>query len=96
MAANREKGHIEEDRQVITPLYLKGYSFREIAARCAEQTGRKISHMTVREDVKHILKEFKEQRNELIEYNLTIELERISILELEYWQAWERSNSDSK
>ncbi len=96
MAANREIQHIEEDRNIITQLYLKGYSFRKIAELCESETGRSISHVTVRSDVKAILENFREERNELIEYNLTIELERINILELEYWQGWEKSKSDRK
>lgn len=96
MAANRETQHVEQDRNVITTLYLKGYSFRKIAELCQEETGRKISHETVRADVKAILENFRNERNEMIEYNLTIELERINMLELEYWQGWEKSKSDRK
>jgi hypothetical protein len=31
MGNPRKKTEVDEDRNVITPLYLKGFSFREIA-----------------------------------------------------------------
>ena len=96
MAANRKKSYVDEDRNVITPLYLKGYSFREIANRCQDITGRKISYETVRADVKAILESFQANRNDLIQYHLTIELEKINVLELEYWSVWEKSKEDRK
>jgi len=96
MAANRKITEVEEDRNVITPLYLKGYSLREIANRCTEATGRSISFVTVRSDVKAILKAFQANRDDMIQYNLTIELEKINVLELEYWQVWEKSKADRK
>jgi hypothetical protein len=32
----------------------------------------------------------------LIQYHLTIELEKINVLELEYWNVWEKSKADRK
>jgi hypothetical protein len=96
MAANRLKTEVEEDRNVITPLYLKGYTLREIANRCTDITGRSISFVTVRSDVKAILKAFQTNRDDMIQYNLTIELEKINVLELEYWSVWEKSKADRK
>jgi hypothetical protein len=96
MGNPRKKTEVDEDRNVITPLYLKGFSFREIAKRCSETTGRSVSYETVRNDVKAILEAFQTQRNDLIQYHLTIELEKINVLELEYWNVWEKSKADRK
>jgi len=96
MGNPRKKTEVDEDRNVITPLYLKGFSFREIAKRCSEITGRSVSYETVRNDVKAILEAFQTQRNDLIQYHLTIELEKINVLELEYWNVWEKSKADRK
>lgn len=96
MGRKRKRDEVDADRQIVISLYFKGYTFRDIAARCSEQTGRYVSHVTVRADIKHILEEFKEERNDMIEHNLTVELERINLLETEYWQGWEKSKSDRK
>lgn len=94
MARGRRKNEVETDRQIIMPLYFKGHTLRDIAARCTATTGRYVSHITVRADIKNMLKDFRRERNDMIEYNLTIELEKINVLELEYWQGWEKSKTD--
>jgi hypothetical protein len=96
MARGRRKDEVETDRQIIMPLYFKGYTLRDIAARCTAQTGRYVSHITVRADIKNMLEDFRRERNDMIEYNLTIELEKINVLELEYWQGWEKSKTDKR
>ena len=43
-----------------------------------------------------MLEDFRRERNDMIEYNLTIELEKINVLELESWQGWEKSKTDKR
>lgn len=56
MAATRKAGERERDKQLIASLYFKACTFREIAESVSAITGRTISHVTVFNDVKEILK----------------------------------------
>lgn len=96
MAVTRKAGERERDKQLIAPLYFKGYTFREIAETVSATTGRTISHVTVFNDVKDILKESEEERTNFVNHQLTIELGKINKLEREYWEAWEKSKTDQK
>nr|DAP74661.1 MAG TPA: hypothetical protein [Caudoviricetes sp.] len=96
MAATRKAREKEQDKQLIAPLYFKAYTFREIAESVSAITGRTISHVTVFNDVKEILKESEEARKDFVNNQLTIELGKINKLEREYWEAWEKSKTDQK
>jgi hypothetical protein len=91
MAKLRTKGEREHDMLLISELFTKGKSFREIAFEVNQQHGRNITHVTVFNDVKHILEVWKKDREKLIDYHKTIELEKINRLEKTYWEAWEKS-----
>lgn len=84
-------GEREYDLQLITELFCKGRSFREIAAEVNQLHGRNITHQTVFNEVKQMLRSWKKDREKLIDYHKTIELEKINRLEKTYWDAWEKS-----
>ena len=97
MAAHKRTiGEIEKDEIVISNLYLKGYSYRAIAKVLREDTERtySLSHVQIGEDIKKMLSEWKTVREENIEEWVGIELEKIATLEVEYWEAWEKSKED--
>ncbi len=89
--SRRKNGEREIDLQLISELFTKGKSFREIASEVNQLHGRKITHVTVFNEVKHLLADWKKDREQLIDYHKTIELEKINRLEKTYWDAWERS-----
>lgn len=90
MAKGRSKSEIEKHRRRISELYLKGMLQEDIAAEIG------ISQPTVSRDLKAIQKVW--QKETLYDFNeaKARELERIDILEREYWQAWQRSCEDAE
>ena len=90
MALARSKSEIEKHRRRISELYLKGMLQEDIAAEIG------ISQPTVSRDLKAIQKVW--QKETLYDFNeaKARELERIDILEREYWQAWQRSCEDAE
>ena len=89
--ARRRKGEREKDLALIAELYTKGRSYREIAFQVNEQHGRSITYQTVHNEVKKLLKEWKENREEVIDHQKFIELEKIDRLEKTYWDGYEKS-----
>lgn len=84
---------IRETRlDLVAQLYRRGYSIRQICTEAAKQLGQKsLSTATVHKDVKALLQEWRDERREVIDEALTIELERIDEAVRELWQVWERS-----
>jgi hypothetical protein len=82
----QRKLSIAQRRELVTELYLKGRSQREIAQVC------KVDQKTICKDIKAILEESKERRSSMID---------TAILELklackELWEQWDRSKEDFK
>ena len=95
-APKRTKGEKERDDIIISDLYLKGYSYRAIAKVFKDDKSKKysLSHVQIGENIKKMLKEWKEDRESNIESWVNIELEKIAKLEIEYWLSWEKSKED--
>lgn len=89
MAKDRKPSQIERDRRVIARMYLKGRVQAEIAAEL------KINQSTVSRELKLLVEEWKVERVYDINEWKARELAKIDSLELEYWQAWERSQTDA-
>ncbi len=90
MAKNRSLIQRHNDRKTIADLHLKGWSKTEIA-RYLE-----VAPSTVTRDVEAIQKEWK--ASAVRDYDLAREeeLQKLRLLEKEYWLAWERSQSDKE
>ena len=73
----RSKGERQHDLNLIAELYTKGRSYREIAFEVNERHGRNISYVTVSNEVKKLLKEWKDSREEIIDHQKYIDLEKI-------------------
>ncbi len=95
MAKSRTKVEREHDLQVESELYLKGQSFRAIAVYMNDQFKRKVNHVTVFNDIKLVIQQWEESRNAMIDHHKSIELEKLNILERTYWEAWEKSQTDT-
>lgn len=90
MSKARKKSAIARDRRNIARLYLKG----ELQADIAEQLG--ISQSTVSRDLSAIQKQWQEANIHDINERKSTELAKIDNLELEYWDAWKRSQEDAE
>lgn len=88
---HRSKGERQDDLNLIAELYTKGRSYREIAFEVNERQGRKITHQTVSNEIKKLLKEWEKSRNEIIDHQKFVELAKIDRLEKTYWDGYEKS-----
>ena len=95
MSTARTKRERESDLNIESELYLKGQSFRAIAEHMNTNFRRKLTHVTVFNDIKFVLSQWEESRNKFIDHHKTIELEKLNILERTYWEAWEKSTRDT-
>ncbi len=90
MSKDRQKSEISRDRRNIAALYLRGKTQVEIAAEL------RISQATVSRDLAAIREEWVKESVQAIDQRKAIELAKIDALELEYWDAWERSQIATK
>lgn len=91
MARRCNKGEREADLNLITELYTKGRSYREIAFEVNQRHGRKITYQTVSNEIKKLLKEWEKSRNEIIDHQKFVELAKIDRLEKTYWDGYDKS-----
>lgn len=91
MARRGNKGERETDLNLITELYTKGRSYREIAFEVNQRHGRKITYQTVSNEIKKLLKEWEKSRNEIIDHQKFVELAKIDRLEKTYWDGYDKS-----
>lgn len=80
----------ERDRREISRLYLKGMYQTDIA----EKLG--LSQPTVSRDIKLLIEEWKVERVYDINEAKARELAKVDNLELEYWDAWRRSQENAE
>lgn len=79
----------ERDSIMVSRLYLEGKLQAEIAYEC------KISQPTVSRIIKELITEWQVERVYNINESKARELAKIDRLELEYWNAWRRSQEDA-
>lgn len=92
---------LERDRIFIAELYVKGYTFRDIAYRLNEdlrirEIGYTVTFQQVWNDVKRILIEWKRERKETIDQWMQLELRKLDKMEVELWEQWEQSKSGKR
>jgi phage terminase large subunit len=85
----RKKTPKQRDLRVISRMYLQGMTQGDIA------TELKISQPTVSREIKKLVEEWKVERVYDINEAKQRELAKIDNLELEYWEAWKRSQQDA-
>ena len=81
----RESVRMEQRRQQVAELYLKGSSQMQIA----RQLG--VSQSTVSTDLKAIRREWRDSRIRDFDEAVAVELRKLDNLEREAWLAWERT-----
>jgi hypothetical protein len=81
---------------IVSELYKRGYSVREIAKEVKNRLGleKEMSTGTVFNDVQTLLKEWKESRIMDTDFALQLELSRIDDTVRELWSQWEKSKQD--
>ena len=84
-ATKRTQIQIDKDRLEIARLYLKGIIQADIAARLG------MTRQMVGYDLKAIQAQWLQSSLVAFDQRISIELAKIDNLEIEYWEAWERS-----
>lgn len=80
---------------IISQLYMRGYSHREIRDEVMARLNlSSYSLRTVSKDVHRLLKEWKDARIENTDESVLLELSRIDKILKEAWDAWEKSKQD--
>lgn len=94
----RTKDQREFDLVFCSNLFLRGYTYREISERLNEGNARRgvgytITQQMVYWDMQQLLIEWKRERMENIDDYVTQELRKLDKMEVELWEAWERSKT---
>lgn len=93
---NRQRRQIKLSRlEIVAELYKRGNSVRKIQSEVMKRLDlNSYSTKTVHDDIQTLLKEWRENRLENIDYALQLELERIDDTVRELWVQWEKSKQD--
>lgn len=86
----RSEAEQERDRREISRLYLQGMYQVDIAGRLG------LSQPTVSRDIQVLIDEWKIERAYDINEAKARELAKVDNLELEYWEAWHRSQENAE
>lgn len=87
----------ENDLVFCTDLFLRGYSYRQIADLLNQRNAKIgldyaiVPPMRVYKDLKQLLINWKREHEENIDLYITKELSKLDKIEVELWDAWERS-----
>jgi hypothetical protein len=89
---NKAQRRIEARLEVLAPLYKKCWSQRDMVKEvkrilCMES----YSLQTCQEDIKRLVRQWRESNNLNIQEYVDVELERIDATVRELWEQWERS-----
>lgn len=89
------------DIQFCTKLFLRGYSYREIADALNKDVAARGLNYTVcfqmiHYDMSQCLIEWKRERLDTIDEYVTQELRKLDAMEQQAWEAWEASKRDKK
>ncbi len=91
----------DADKRFCTELFVKGYTYRQIAEELNEHNREMgmeytLTYKTIYEDINAVLIEWKKERFENIENYIQLELKKLDKMEIELWQAWERSKAGKR
>lgn len=92
----RLKPQRELDILFCTNLFLRGYSYREIAKHLNDELKRRgetyeLSFQMVYYDMRQVLEEWKAEQKQNITDYVAQELKKLDRMEAELWEAWEKS-----
>ena len=92
----RTEGEKEQDKEFVLDLYLKGFSFTAITDSLNDSREYNVSRTQVTKDIKHEVAEWKNERLDNIDASVQLEIQKVNILEMEYWKAWIQSQKIQK
>ena len=89
------RNHLKEGRkEIIAPLYKRGWSIAKIAEEVRQRLNTTCSTRTVWNDINELLDEWRAVRIKDVDQRLQLELERIDDAVRELWEQWEKSKED--
>lgn len=91
----------EADKRFCADLFVKGYTYRDIADRLNEfnrENGLtyEVTYKTVFCDINQVLVEWKKERFDKIDNYIQLELRKLDKMEVELWNAWENSKGSKR
>lgn len=89
MSIDRKPSEAARDRRKIAELYLRGKKQMEISKELG------LSQATISRDLKIIQEDWVRESEQAIDERKAIELAKVDALELEYWEAWKRSQENA-
>lgn len=94
---NRARIQAREARlPIVAEMYKKGLSIRAIREEVNRRLDMGVSVRTIHNDIKLLLKEWRDSRIGDIDELVSLELERINDCVAELWDQWEKSKEDYK
>jgi hypothetical protein len=96
-APKRTEAERERDLVTISDLYVRGFTYREIAEKL-KTADRKytLSRQQIYYDVKEVREVWKSDHQDKMEGYLIEQLNKLDRLENEYWTAWEESKGEKE
>lgn len=91
----------EADKAFCAELFVKGYTYRQIADRLNEANRDNgleytVTYKTVFNDINAILADWKKQQFTDIDKYMQLELKKLDRIEVELWAAWENSKGSKR
>lgn len=77
--------------EMVCRLYLKGLSYKQIADKIVEEHDKRLDIRTVAKYITDAVKKWQAKKDQWAQEITVLELEKINVLEAEYWAAYERS-----
>lgn len=90
----RSKSQLEEDRRFISEKFVQSYTLKEITSMLNDRNRDKkytLTFQQVHYDIKLILQGWYEERTDLIDNYIELEIKKLNKIEQECWEAWEAS-----
>lgn len=91
----------EADKTYCADLFVKGYTYRDIAKKLNEYNREKgldyeVTYKTVFMDINQVLIDWKKERFDEIDNYIQLELKKLDKMEVELWNAWDKSKSGKR
>lgn len=91
----------EADKRFCAELFVKGYTYRQMADKLNEYNHEKgleytLTYKSVFMDIQQVLAEWKKERFKDIDNYMQLELKKLDKIEVELWQAWENSKGSKR
>lgn len=91
----------EADKTYCADLFVKGYTYRDIAKKLNEYNRSKgldyeVTYKTVFMDINQVLIDWKKERLDEIDNYIQLELKKLDKMEVELWGAWDKSKSGKR